>query len=121
LVLRDETAWKVYLAKLPEGEEIRLRVMRKERTRSVKQNAWYWGCILPIFAEHTGHTVEEIHEIMKRLFLQRKIVSYRGREIPMPGSTSNLSVQEFSEYCERVRAEAASLGLNIPDPDGISL
>lgn len=113
----EEGNYNAFLHNMGDGEHVNLSIRRKQRDRSIKQNAWYWAGILPTLAKHTGHTETELHEIFKRLFLPPKVIEYGGRTFKVPGSTSNLSIQDFTEYVERVRAEAANMGINIPDPE----
>lgn len=117
LIFLNPTALSSALRGFADGEELSVTVGRRVRARSTKQNAYYWGAVLPIISQATGHTVDELHEIFKRKFLQPIIVTYRDREIKMPGSTAKLSITDFYEYVERVRAEAADMGIVIPDPE----
>lgn len=117
LVIRDEVAFNAHLWKMKEGEEVKVSVIRKRKNRSTHQNAYYWGVILPVIAHESGHSIDELHEIFKRMFLVPQEIEYRGKVIRIPGSTANLSIMEFSDFCERVRAEAATMGIAIPDPD----
>lgn len=93
---------------------VSIESMRSQRTD--RQNAWYWGQVLPLIAEFTGHTSEELHEIYKRMFLPKRVVKYKDKEIVMAGSTTTQSISEFGEYIERILAEAASLGVVVPEP-----
>jgi hypothetical protein len=95
---------------------VTVTVERKQAKRSLKQNALYWGIDLPCIGDHTGHTVEELHEIFKRLFLPRKIIRYKGKDITIPGSTTDLTKGGWVEYRMRYSAEAASMGIILPDP-----
>lgn len=116
--MRDETIFNAFLWKLKDGEEVKVKVTRRRKDRSLDQNAYYWGAVLPVISHETGHTEEELHEIFKRLFLPPRITELHRMRIKLPGSTANLSVAEFYEYVEKVRAWAATeLSINIPDPE----
>jgi len=117
MVIRDDTALNAYLWRMKNGEELELKISKKRRTRSQNQNNWYWGVVLPVISRDTGHSVEELHEIYKRRFLQPKEVNYRGKIIRLPGSTSRLSKADFFEFVERIRADAADIGIYIPEPE----
>jgi len=104
-----------FLVKL-EGKSLWVEIQDAREKRSLDQNAWYWGVVLKTIAESVGHTENELHEIFKRMFLPPKTLEYRGREIKIPGTTTELSKGDFSEYIEKVRAEVSSLGIIIPDP-----
>jgi hypothetical protein len=117
MLVRNETEYNAYLWKLKDGEEVKVKITRKRRDRSRNQNNWYWGVVLPVIAKETGHSPDELHEIFKRMFLTPKEVEYKGHRIKMPGSTSSLSISDFTDYVERVRAEAAQMGITVPDPE----
>ena len=112
---RNIVAFNAYIWKFKENEELDVTVKKRERQRSLPQNSWYWGGILPVIAHETGHTVEELHEIFKRKFLPRQEIKYRGQSIFIPGSTANLTSEQFSIYIERIRTEAADMGIRIPE------
>lgn len=119
LVFQDQLAFIKHVAGHKEGTEVWVTVGKKQRDRTLSQNAWYWGCILPIIASETGHTVNELHEIYKRMFLDPKIITYREIDFKIPSTTTTTNTVEFTNYIEKVRAEAASMGIIIPDPDSI--
>jgi len=84
-----------------------------KKTRSLLQNAYYWGVIVKILSDFTGHYREEVHDAMKLMFL-----SYEDDGIRYVKSTSHLTVAEAEEYYERIRQWAAiELGVYIPDPE----
>ena len=85
--------------------------------RSSQANRYYWGVVLELISEHSGHTPYELHEIFKRLYLPAQYVTYKGRTFRMAGSTRKCNKQQFSDYIERVIAEGASLGIEIPPSD----
>ena len=92
-------------------------VEKLQSKRSLNQNAYYWGVVLPTIAESTGHAVDELHEIFKRMFIKKQKVVYRQKEMLVAASTTRLKKGEFAEYLERIFAEAAGLGIVIPSPD----
>ncbi len=108
-------AWVKFL-ELNDGKKLYVQIDRETGVRSGNQNSWLWGVVYKEIANTTGYSETEIHEIMKRKFLQPKTTTWKGQEIKMPGSTSDLDKIAFGEYVERIRAEVASLGITIPDP-----
>ena len=117
LAFLDQSAFNSYLWQFKADEDLDVTVSKRRKDRSTNQNNWYWGAVLPTIAHATGHTSEELHEVYKRLFLKKKVITYHGRDIPIPGSTTEADTAEFTEYIERIRAHAAmELGINIPDP-----
>jgi len=103
-----------------EGKSVRLALSTPTKTRSTNQNSYYWGVVLTMIASHTGHTTEEIHEIMKAKFLPREYVQIGKDTFQITKSTSVLSTFGMEEYLEQVRIFAGTeLGLHIPLPNEI--
>lgn len=102
--------------------DVIIRIERAKATRSSQQNRWYWGCVVHLVAEHTGYTPDEIHEIYKAKFIPKDLAILNGNgdvcdKFVIGGSTTQLSTEEFSSYCERIREWAADeLNVIIPDP-----
>lgn len=98
--------------------EVIVRIRRSQRSQ--RQQGWYFGCIIPMLAEHCGYTKDEMHELMAMKFL-------RIEDCPVTGSprrkrTPKTNTAEFAEYCDQIRIFAASeLGLVIPDPEQVEV
>lgn len=96
-----------------------IELVLEKRRRSVSLNAWYWGCILPLISEHTGHSLDWLHEFFKQEFVgkQQKVRVF-DTDVVLSESSSKLNTTEFSEFCEKVRKFAREkLGVIIPDPE----
>lgn len=115
LKLFDRDGFVRYIKAQPDGK-YSLIVKKWRKPRSNKQNAWYWGVILPLIADETGHTTEELHEIFKKLFLQRQVIMFNGQEYELPGTTTTLNTSEMTEFINRVIVEASNMGIVIPEP-----
>ena len=104
-----------------EGKEIEVIVRRKKKSRSLPQNAYYWGVCIKLLCETTGYIEsgddEKMHIALKMMFLQdktRKILTLR--------STTELSTTEMETYLESVRHWALTeLNCFIPLPNEIDL
>ena len=103
----------------------RLSMCRYRPRRSDRQNAWYWGCILPALREAITEaagepvTVDQVHEWAKGRFLGKPFVDKATGEVidAVPGSSADLNTDEFSQFCEQIRKFASEMfDLNIPDP-----
>lgn len=98
-----------------EGKELQLRIEKPregKKIRSAEQNRYYWGVVVNMIGEETGHFPEEVHEHLKWRFLRihGKLETVR--------STTSLTTIEFVEYCEKCRIWANEfLKLNIPTVD----
>lgn len=92
-----------------------VRIEPVKSGRSLRQNNYYW-LVLETIANHTGHYAEELHRLFKGLYLPQKKLTYKGKDYQMSGSTTELSKSDFVEYMFKIQAEAASLGVILPDP-----
>jgi hypothetical protein len=96
------------------------------RTRSLPQNAYYWGVVVPMVKKglydegfDEVKTNEDAHEVLKLLHLKKQFVSKStGDVIEFGGSTAELNVPGFNDYIERIcRWAAEYLGIAIPSPN----
>lgn len=100
-----------------EGDEVRIEISQRTKSRSNAQNRYMWGVVYEIIASETGHTTEEIHEFMKAKFLPRSFLVIGNDEQQLTKSTTTLSTFDMEEYLEKIRAFAATeLGTKIPLP-----
>lgn len=122
LEIRRRQEMRNTIAKWKDGDVL-ITITPRRAARSMNQNAWYWGVIVEHLSEHTGHTPDELHELLKAMFLPKRLaVQDQNGEIQgeyvIGGSTTKLNTLEFGEYCEAIRQWAAeTLGVVIPDPD----
>jgi hypothetical protein len=110
-----EWRWKSWAEKNG-GKEITIK--QEKGKRKLGQNRFLWA-VYTIIADAVGHSPEEIHRIMKGVYLPPKIVKIGGKEYKIAGSTTELNTSQFAEYTERVVAQAADLGLIIPTKEEI--
>ena len=75
--------------------------IKASKMRNTAQNNYYWA-ILREFGKQVGYHPEEMHDVCKCHF---KI-----------GSTSEFTVEEFSDYIDRVIQYAAEQGYPVRDP-----
>lgn len=95
--------------------ELVLRLARPgRRTRTDRQNAYYWGVVLEEFADFLGDTRDELHEALKFKFLG--LENPDGR-LPRVRSTASLTPKEFTFYIERVVHLAVDYGCYITPPE----
>lgn len=100
-----------------EGKEIEITVDKRRKNRTNNQNNWYWACVIGIPADHYGYTPDEMHEAYKFMFLRKE---EHGKPMTVK-STASLSTEEFSDYVETCRTWAAKQGIDIPEPNAVSL
>lgn len=107
--------------------DLEIIIDRKHATRSLAQNRLYFGVYVKLISEHTGYSLDEVHELLKAKFLPKKlaVADQNGEvtdEFVIGGSTAKLNKIEFGEYLERIQIWAAeTLGVVVPDPPQDSL
>lgn len=99
--------------------------IENNNNRSNDQNAYYWSGVIPLVKDgliEVGYreinSNEEVHDLMKYMFLKKRIVNEEtGEVIETIGSTTKLTTIEFSNYIDQIAQFAAEmLGIVIPPP-----
>ena len=104
------------------GEDVTVTVnkYRAYKQRSNDQNRYYWGVVIKLLRDETGHSPEELHEILKLKFLL-KTYQLKGKQFPGVVSTADLSTMEFEDLMAKIRSWASlDLGIYIPAPNEVS-
>ena len=109
--LADPERLKALCEKI-EGKQIEVRIVMWYPNRSLNQNSWYWGVIVPMIAEYCGYEPEEVHSALKEQFLK----DHTDAQLPRIRSTASLTTAEFTIYIDACRRLAAGWGVVIPDP-----
>lgn len=87
------------------------------RSRTLPQNAYYHGVVCQLIAEHTGYSIDEVHEVLKQMFLKNTIM-IGNKEYNVPRSTKELDTVQMEEYLKHIREWASNdLGIYIPMPN----
>jgi hypothetical protein len=107
----------IFLGRFSEDDDLEIIVRKKLPKSSNQQNRYYWGVIVKLISEYTGHTPEEVHAILKYKFLRRR--SQEGFEfVPSAMALSTRDREAFHDDC-RLWGNVV-LGLNIPEPNEYS-
>ena len=123
LFIKGRRAFDEQIQQFKNGVVLELTLQRRRATRSIQANRYYWGVVLHHIADHTGYTPDELHDVMKQMFLPKRLALTDGNgevkgEFVVGGSSRSLNVNEFYDYVEQIRRWAAeTLDLNIPSPD----
>ena len=100
----DEKSVETFLRTMPETVDV---VIKKHRdSRSIQQNRYYWRVIIGTLSGGLGYFPEEMHEILKSLFL-KDWIKFKGEEICIVRSTTSLNTKEFEEYQSKIRTWAS--------------
>jgi len=103
----------------------RLAVQDLYPVRSIDFNAYYWGVVLKMISDFTGHTQEEVHDACKRRYNFRHDFKYskktgKWKLVSKVDSTTATFSREFMEYVMKVRADAEiELHVTIPLPNEV--
>ena len=109
----------IWLGSFKTGTEVDVTVRKHTKKRTLPQNAYYWGVVIPLLSEYFGYESEEMHDEMKLKFYP--LPSKLDPKKIIGGSTTRLSVDDFlngeGSYVNRIRRWAAmEYGIHIPDP-----
>jgi len=101
------------------GKEIDLVITKRKYVRTNNQNRFWFGVVVPMFAEACGyahHEHEAVHDELVRVLVGLKPDSNPTLQIRQ--STTDLSTEQFNELIEQAQIFGAEkLGIVIPDPD----
>lgn len=115
LVLRNRRQFDDQIRRMKDGWQLEVTVQRLRATRSLAQNAYFWGVVLQTISECTGDEVDDLHDYFKKRFLPKPL-GIDSNEV-VGGSTRTLNTVQFGEYIEKIRQFAAEfLDIAIPDP-----
>lgn len=110
-----------------EGKKVLITIEKLKKSRSLEQNRYYFGAVLPLVQdglyEATGEmkNTEEIHYgiLLKMFAPEKEIVNINtGECITEKLSSSQMSTTQFMEYILEIQKWAAEfLGIDIPNPN----
>lgn len=93
----------VYLSGL-EGKRVELTLQKERKSRTLSQNAYYFGVVIEILGQHFGYEPDEMHEALKLKFLKK----HEDSDLVTVGSTTKLTTAEFGEYLDKIIRWAAT-------------
>lgn len=110
----DREAFTNYLKTL--NGLVKIEVKPHKKIRSLNQNNYYWGVVLQIISEDTGHTPEELHDVFRKMFLSHTTKKVFGLTLDHLATTTDLTTVEFMNYIDRITALVGEAGITIPPP-----
>jgi hypothetical protein len=108
------------------GKDVEIEIRLASKTRSQKQNRWYWGVAIPTIIkwqleqEGIEYSKDEIH-----YFILKNIVKPEVQVHPVMGeqviihkskTTSQMNTKEFNDFKENLQLYFAERDIVIPDP-----
>lgn len=91
------------IGKLPEDQVWDITVKPYEPKRSNDANRRLWA-LHNLAAQHTGHSADELHELMKWKFLPHVQITVGKETQEVPARSSKLTVKRFREFMDQVEA-----------------
>ena len=117
--LSVESRYYKYLLSLEGAVEVIIRKPKKNRSKF--QNNYYFGVVIDLISEETGHEPEEIHGFLKGMFLTEHI-NICGNNAERVKSTVELTTVEAEDYFSKCRQWASMmLNLFVPLPNEVMM
>jgi azurin len=117
LAFDDKRQFDWHLQAIGEDTEVDVVIKKHRNKRSAEQNRYYFGVVLKMISDMTGHSAYDLHCHFKHHLLRKKDTRLTAHK-----STTGLDTKEFSDYIESIKLFAkARLNLRIPSPDEVDL
>ena len=110
----DDMAAFARVRALLRGSNVQVLIERRAKPRSLQENGYYWGVVIPLLCEWSGYTSDEMHDALKEKFLSEYDSEKNLERIK---STAALSTAQFEEFLSKVRQWASEQGVFIPLPN----
>ena len=115
LLLDNKADFTGHLQSL-DGKRVEVTVEKYRRKRTVDQNSYFHGVVIPLIAKETGEDPETVKAFLKEKFAA-KLPAFKTW-IPKP--THLMDTVEMTELVERSRVWASEfLNTTIPDPQQV--
>jgi len=102
------------LLELTEGDYT-VEVKKRRKIRTISQNRYYWGVVIPYISLELGYSKDDAHEVLARQFLAKTIKLPDGEEMEIARTTTGLDTAEFAQYIDKIMFLASeTLGIKIP-------
>lgn len=121
--LDDRRGFNADVAKFGEGQAIVLAVEDEKTSASRKAYGYYYGVVLKLLAEYSGHSVDDLHAWAKAKFTPKHVALLDGNgqivdDLVVGSTTTTFDGHEFYEYVEELRRFMLErLQVVTPDPD----
>jgi len=101
-----------------DGEYAMISVETVPHRRTLRANRYYFGALIRALSEHTGMTVDEIHEYIKFRFNPKQITDLStGEIITVGGTTTTLDSVAFAELTMKIQELCSQIGITNISPD----
>lgn len=91
-----------------------VKIVRPKKRRSIKQNKYYWGCVIKYLQEEIG----EVSGLVVHEYMKAKFIPWVKFEDDFKLSTADMTKEEIWDYIGLIREWALEfLNLLIPEPE----
>ena len=112
LTLNNKQQFELFVGSL-NGKKVEIVVRPVRKSRTIQQNRYYFGVVLKVISDHTGHDPEDLHNHFKYHFLKKRI-----GKLTTFYSTTELDKLQFGEYLDKIiRFAGERLDITIPSPE----
>jgi len=118
LIFDDKEKYENWLFQLNDSE-VEVIIREPKKIRSPQANRYYFGVVLKLISEHTGESVEDLHNHFSFKWLG---TTGKSGKLVSRKSTATLTKKEFTDYLERVMLWGERfLEITFPEPETIDL
>jgi hypothetical protein len=114
LKIYDIAGFNAVVANFGDGEDLQLRIEEVGRKRTQAQSRFFHGPVLRAFMT-LGYHQQECKDMLCLKFLPREVRQFDGAIAIVPGHTSDLSVEEFTDFLDACLQLAAENNIVIED------
>lgn len=118
LQFNSPEVYRTQLEQLPVGKKLGVTIEEYKSTRSAEQLAYYW-VILGYISRHTGHSGEELHDVLMRNRWGTKEITVGGITETVRRSISDSARFPKYDMMEQIQFAldlALELGIVVPTP-----
>lgn len=105
-----------FITRLPLDKEWSVEIKPFKKQRSDSQNRLYWSWI-HCFSDYNGDLPDDLHDHFRKSFLGYKRTKVLGKWRKRLISTTELNVEQFTAYLNRIEMVAREIDLQLPKPD----
>lgn len=117
LIFQDRESFVNYIVgTFPHDSIVEIFVRKVSRIRSLPQNRYYWGVVIPAIMEWMGEDwdKDQVHFALKEKFLSKRDPD---TGLVVVTSTTELTIEQFRAYIDVIIRFFANMGCRIPSPD----
>lgn len=96
------------------GKPYQVTIRPFKRDRTLAQNAKVYS-MLRLIGTHTGYTEKQMHDIACAMFAPMQTVEVGHRVEDLPKGTSDMNVEEMSDFIENLYQLGAELGVTFEE------